>query len=105
MIFSLMMMKHRSQVRHPSRASYALSHRSLDLTTHEARTLALREQIAELEAENVAEKDWVLKGEVTSRSRPTNALLEEDLDFETAQKAVPVVTDEVVKDLEELEIV
>lgn len=61
----------------------------------------IRDQIAQLEAENVAEKDWMLKGEATSKSRPINALLEEDLDFETVQKAVPVVTDEVVKDLED----
>lgn len=62
---------------------------------------AIRDQIAQLEAENIAEKEWMLKGEVSSRKRPVNALLEEDLDFETVQKAVPVVTDEVVKDLEE----
>lgn len=42
----------------------------------------------------------MLKGEVTSRARPQNALLEEDLEFERVMKPVPVVTDDVVQDLE-----
>ncbi|OCB84628.1 Mpp10 protein [Sanghuangporus baumii] len=70
------------------------------LSTHEARMEELRRQILELEAENVAEKEWVLKGEVTSRARPQNALLEEDLEFGRVTKAVPVVTEEIVQDLE-----
>ncbi|KAH8120364.1 U3 small nucleolar ribonucleoprotein complex, subunit Mpp10 [Phellopilus nigrolimitatus] len=70
------------------------------LSTHEARMAALQEQIVELESENVGKKDWVLMGEATSRVRPQNALLEEDLEFERLMKAVPVVTDEVVQDLE-----
>ena len=60
----------------------------------------IRKQIATLEAENVAEKNWVLKGEVNARGRPQNALLEEDLDFEQISKPVPVVTETVVQDLE-----
>ncbi|KAL5495224.1 MPP10 [Sanghuangporus weigelae] len=70
------------------------------LSAHEARMEELRKQISELEAENVAEKEWVLKGEVTSRARPQNALLEEDLEFGRVTKAVPVVTEEVVQDVE-----
>jgi U3 small nucleolar RNA-associated protein MPP10 len=41
-------------------------------------------------------------GEATSRSRPVNSLLEEDLEFERAMKAVPIVTEESVNSLEEL---
>ncbi|KAA1472593.1 Mpp10 protein [Dentipellis sp. KUC8613] len=73
---------------------------SRGLSTHEQRLAALREQIRALEAENVAKKDWTLLGEATSRSRPQNSLLEEDLEFERAAKAVPVVTEDVVADLE-----
>ena len=40
-------------------------------------------------------------GEATSRSRPSNSLLEEDLEFERVMKAVPVVTEEVVQRLED----
>ncbi|KAJ8072448.1 U3 snoRNP protein [Marasmius tenuissimus] len=72
-----------------------------DLSTHEKRMAALKEQISELEAENVGEKDWQLMGEADSRSRPQNSLLEEDLEFERVQKPVPVITEEVVHSLEE----
>ncbi|KAG6902877.1 hypothetical protein C0995_010046 [Termitomyces sp. Mi166 len=72
-----------------------------DLSTHEKRIAELREQIAELESENVGPKDWVLMGEVGSRSRPQNSVLEEDLEFERAMKAVPVITEDTVRSLEE----
>lgn len=63
--------------------------------------VSLREQINELESENVAKKDWVLMGEATSKGRPHNSLLEEDLEFERLMKAVPVITEETVQGLEE----
>ncbi|KAI0735201.1 U3 small nucleolar ribonucleoprotein complex, subunit Mpp10 [Earliella scabrosa] len=71
------------------------------LSTYEKRMAALREEIATLESENVAKKDWTLLGEATSRSRPQNSLLEEDLEFERVMKSVPVITEEVVHSLEE----
>ncbi|KAF9239774.1 Mpp10 protein [Melanogaster broomeanus] len=61
-----------------------------DMTNHERR----------LEAENVAKKDWVLMGEASSKARPNDSLLQEDLEFERAMKAVPVVTEEVILGLE-----
>ncbi|KAF9453783.1 Mpp10 protein [Macrolepiota fuliginosa MF-IS2] len=73
----------------------------LDMTTHERRQVALREQIAQLESENVAKKDWTLMGEAGGRSRPQNSLLEEDLDFERVMKPVPVISEEVVEGLEQ----
>ncbi|KAL0951134.1 hypothetical protein HGRIS_007871 [Hohenbuehelia grisea] len=72
-----------------------------DRSVHEQRMAALREQIAALETENVSKKDWVLMGEATSRTRPQNSLLEEDLEFERLMKAVPVVTEEKVQALED----
>ncbi|KAF9499716.1 Mpp10 protein [Pleurotus eryngii] len=72
-----------------------------DLTTHEQRMAALKEQIASLEAENVGKKDWVLMGEATSKSRLQNSLLEEDLEFERTMKAVPVVTEDKILALED----
>ena len=71
------------------------------MTTHEKRLAALREEIASLEAENVGKKDWTVMGEATSRSRPQNSLLEEDLEFERVMKSVPVITEDVVHSLEE----
>lgn len=62
----------------------------------------LTAQIADLEAENVGKKDWVLTGEASSRSRPQNSLLEQDLDFDRGTKSAgPVITEEVVASLEE----
>jgi U3 small nucleolar RNA-associated protein MPP10 len=72
-----------------------------NMTTYEKRMAALQAQIKELEAENVAKKDWVLMGEATSRSRPQDSLLQEDLEFERTMKAVPVITEAVVQGLEE----
>lgn len=40
-------------------------------------------------------------GEATSRIRPHNSLLEEDLEFDRVMKAVPVITEEIVSGLEE----
>ncbi|KAG1755226.1 Mpp10 protein [Suillus paluster] len=72
-----------------------------NMTTYEKRMAALQAQIKELEAENVAKKDWVLMGEATSKSRPQDSLLQEDLEFERTMKAVPVITEAVVQGLEE----
>lgn len=82
---------------HRSPYSYDLR---TDMTTHEQRLAAIQKQIEELEAENVAKKEWVLMGEASSKARPHDSLLQEDLEFERATKAVPVVTEEVVQGLE-----
>ena len=74
---------------------------SLGMSTHEKRLASLQQQIVALEAENVAKKDWTLMGEATSRIRPHNSLLEEDLEFERVMKAVPVITEETVSSLED----
>ena len=72
------------------------------LTNHQKRMATLKEQISVLEAENVAPKKWALSGEANARNRPQNSLLEEDLDFERVMKSVPVVTEEIVQELEEM---
>jgi U3 small nucleolar RNA-associated protein MPP10 len=72
-----------------------------NLSTHEKRMAALRQEISRLEAENVGKKEWVMMGEASSRSRPQNSLLEQDLEFERVMKAVPVITEESVQGLEE----
>lgn len=75
-----------------------------DLSAHARRQVALAEEIASFEAENVAKKDWVLMGEATARARPKNSLLEENLDFERSggAHAAPAVTEETTKTLEDL---
>ena len=71
-------------------------------STHERRKAALQEEIRKLEAANVAKRDWQLQGEARGADRPTNALLEEDLEFERAGKPVPVITAEVSESIEDL---
>lgn len=71
-------------------------------SAHGRRRAALARQIADLEDENVADKEWTLKGEVTSKARPENSLLAEDLDFETTAKVVPENTEEKTQSLEDL---
>ncbi len=74
------------------------AHRS----THERRQAKLAEEIRQLEAANVAKREWTLSGEARAADRPLNSLLEEDLDFERTGKPVPVITNEVSEGIEEL---
>ena len=78
------------------------SNRNSNLSTHEKRQLALQKQIRDLEAANVAKRQWTLQGEARAAERPLNSLLEEDLDFERTGKPVPVITNEVSEDIEAL---
>jgi len=71
-------------------------------SAHQKRQATLTEQIRELEAQNVAKREWVLAGEAKARDRPLNSLLEEDLDFERSGKPVPVITQEVTESLEDM---
>ena len=64
------------------------------MSTHERRVAELAKEIAQYEDENVQKKDWVLMGEASTRERPTNSLLEEDLEFERTAKSAPVQTQE-----------
>ena len=45
--------------------------------------------------DQVGQKPWQLTGEVSSKQRPLNSLLEATLDFEQATKAAPAITEEV----------
>ncbi|KAF2671550.1 Mpp10 protein [Microthyrium microscopicum] len=74
----------------------------VNLSTHERRKEVILKQIRELEAINVSKKPWVLSGEARASDRPTNALLEEDLDFERAGKPLPVITKETSEEIEAL---
>lgn len=44
--------------------------------------------------DNVSKKGWQLLGEATASARPVNSLLAEHLDFNTASKLPPVITQE-----------
>lgn len=71
-------------------------------STHEKRRAQITDEIRQLEAANVAKKDWTLIGEANAGQRPHNSLLEEDLEFERLGKPVPVVTAETTDDIESM---
>ncbi|KAH7100246.1 Mpp10 protein [Auriculariales sp. MPI-PUGE-AT-0066] len=73
-----------------------------DLSTHEKRQAELRKQIEELEQQNIGPKDWTLMGEAAGRARPSNSLLEQDLEYDRTSRPVPAVTAERVASLEDL---
>ena len=43
----------------------------------------------------VGEKPWQLTGEVAGPARPENSLLQEHLEYDTAARQAPVITEEV----------
>ncbi|KAG5656281.1 hypothetical protein KAF25_004557 [Fusarium avenaceum] len=71
-------------------------------SAHERRQAKLAEEIRQLEAASVAKREWTLSGEATAVDRPTNSLLEQDLDFEHVGKPVPVITPEISESIEDL---
>lgn len=76
------------------------------LSTFEKQQQQLQAEIAKLEAELVAEKKWTMKGEVRSRDRPVDSLLDDEetpsLEFDRTSKPVPVITAEVTESIEDL---
>ena len=62
----------------------------------------MRSYIAQLEASNVAEKPWQMTGEISSKGRGENTLLEEDLIFKDAARPAPEITEEVTLSLEDI---
>ncbi|KAI9486251.1 MAG: U3 small nucleolar ribonucleoprotein complex, subunit Mpp10 [Benjaminiella poitrasii] len=73
-----------------------------DKSTFQKQQERIQEQIEAFEEENVQDKHWTLRGEATANIRPVNSLLEEDLEFEHANKPVPVITQEITNTLEEM---
>ncbi|KAJ1967461.1 U3 snoRNP protein, partial [Dimargaris xerosporica] len=69
---------------------------------HERAQKRMAQKIAELEDANVAPKDWTMVGEVDARARPENSLLEQDLEFDSVLRPVPVITAQVTQSLEDL---
>eukprot|EP00842_Homolaphlyctis_polyrhiza_P005591 jgi/Hompol1/6032/HPOL_002162-RA len=72
------------------------------LSTFEKQQARMQKIIKELEKEAVEAKPWALKGEVSSKARPVNSLLEEDLEVEHAAKPVPVISEESTATLDSI---
>ena len=48
-----------------------------------------------MEEAAVGEKPWQLTGEIAGPARPENSLLQEHLEYDTAARQAPVMTEEV----------
>lgn len=72
-------------------------------TPAEIRKSRMMEKIHELEEENLGEKEWHMTGEVKSKQRPQNSLLEiGTMDVDVLARQAPVITKEVTETIEEL---
>ena len=57
-------------------------------------------KIEKIEDEMMDEKKWTMKGEVVCADRNYNSLIEEYVDFDTATKAPPQITQETTNEIE-----
>merc|ERR1712137_1297561 len=72
------------------------------MTQYQKSKVGMQERIQALEEQNIADKPWQLKGEVSGKSRPQDSLLEEFVIFDHATKTAPEVTVESTKTWEDL---
>jgi len=71
-------------------------------SSHEVIEERLAKKISRLEEVAIGEKPWQMTGEVAAPVRPENSLLSEHLDYDTAARAAPVVTEDVSRRLEDI---
>lgn len=71
-------------------------------SNHEVTEERLAKKISRLEEVAVGDKPWQMSGEVAAPVRPENSLLSEHLDYDTAARAAPVVTEDVSRRLEDI---
>ena len=69
---------------------------------HELQQERLAKKIAHLEETAVGAKPWQMGGEVAAPARGENSLLAEDLEYDTAVRQAPVVTEDVARALEDI---
>jgi U3 small nucleolar RNA-associated protein MPP10 len=73
-----------------------------ELSSHQTRQNKMTGYISNLEELNISEKKWQMSGEVTSRGRDENTLLEEDVQFEHVSRPAPDITNETTMALEDI---
>ena len=71
-------------------------------STFEKKQNQMNSIIEELESEAIREKHWVLKGEASSKIRPMNSLLEEDLEVDYNKRPAPIITEENTQTIEDM---
>merc|ERR1712025_819886 len=62
----------------------------------------LAKKISKLEERAVGAKPWQMGGEVAAPVRPENSLLAEHLEYDTAARQAPTVTEDVARKLEDI---
>ncbi|OWB67650.1 hypothetical protein B5S30_g3013 [[Candida] boidinii] len=67
------------------------------LSTFELQQLKIKREIEKLENEQISEKKWTMKGEVSAKNRKNDSLLVEELKFDRTAKPVPVITQEITE--------
>lgn len=72
------------------------------LSSFEKQQEVIKKEISTLEDEAVADKKWTMQGEASVKQRAKDSLLDEELQFERTAKPVPVITQQVTEDLDEL---
>jgi len=71
-------------------------------SSHEVAQERLAKKISRLEENAVGAKPWQMGGEVAAPVRPENSLLAEHLEYDTAARHAPVVTEDVARKLEDI---
>eukprot|EP00698_Gefionella_okellyi_P016241 TRINITY_DN4643_c0_g1_i1.p1 TRINITY_DN4643_c0_g1~~TRINITY_DN4643_c0_g1_i1.p1 ORF type:complete len:612 (+),score=163.21 TRINITY_DN4643_c0_g1_i1:68-1903(+) len=71
-------------------------------TAYEQEQDKIRKRIQQYEDAALGKKDWQMSGEVTSKQRPKDSLLETEVEWENANRPRPVITQEISSTLEEL---
>jgi U3 small nucleolar RNA-associated protein MPP10 len=71
-------------------------------SSHEIRQERLKSKIQKMEEDMLEKKTWQMKGEIKAETRPQNSLLEEVLEFDSATRPAPVITESVSMRLEDI---
>ncbi|XP_070506168.1 U3 small nucleolar ribonucleoprotein protein MPP10 [Chironomus tepperi] len=71
-------------------------------SSHEVRQERLKKKIEKMEEDMLEKKSWQMKGEIKAETRPQNSLLEEVLEFDSATRPAPVITESVSMRLEDI---
>ena len=71
-------------------------------SSHEVSKERLAKKISKLEEVAVGEKAWQMGGEVSAPVRPENSLLSEHLEYDSAARQAPVITEAVSRRLEDI---
>lgn len=74
-------------------------------SSFEKRSEKLKQQIEEIHESmlnNVTDKPWQLKGEITAKSRPQDSLLEEYLEFDHTTRQAPIINAATTEQIEKM---